>query len=290
MSKPPAFQWYPKQYMGDDKVLAQEWDARGMHFWLLNISWQQEPRGSLPDDMATIRRWLGSPPDDVWDRVQPQIFAAWKLRDGRWFNSGMAETAERQKVYSESRSKSARARWNKNECETDAKSIRKPCECIEDEEIYIEKNLISSIPLHKKENPTLAIPIYENYPRHEGRAAALKSITKQIYKLAAKRKVEYTDRNGQSQIEQFENEIQAAAFLQESALEFARAPAGLKGDFVPHPATWFNQERFSDDRREWYRNGSNGKQSERAARQRAVIDALVDGSDDPFESPVSRHQ
>lgn len=92
-----TFPWSPKQYLGDDDVLAMEWDARGMHHWLLNISWQQEPPGSLPNDMSQIRRWLGSPSDDVWRRVRPQIFAAWTLQGDRWFNKGMIKTAQRQR-------------------------------------------------------------------------------------------------------------------------------------------------------------------------------------------------
>jgi hypothetical protein len=103
--KAPAFQWYPKQYLGDDKVLAMDWDARGMHHWLLNISWQQEPPGSLPNDFDQIRRWLGSPSDDVWRRVRPQIFCSWSLRDGRWFNSGMVRAWERQQTYKQNGSK-----------------------------------------------------------------------------------------------------------------------------------------------------------------------------------------
>lgn len=99
MPRPPSIQWYYKQYLGDNDVLAMEWDASGMHAWLLNLSIQEIPPGSLPNDMTVIRRWLRNPSDDVWRRVQPQIFAAWKLRDGRWFNSGMEQTFERRENY-----------------------------------------------------------------------------------------------------------------------------------------------------------------------------------------------
>jgi uncharacterized protein YdaU (DUF1376 family) len=101
MARPPAIQWYYKQWLGDNKVLAMDWDATGMHHHLLMVSIQEEPPGSIPNDMATIRRWLRNPPDSVWRRVHPQIFAAWSLRDGRWFNSGMVETMERQNRYKE---------------------------------------------------------------------------------------------------------------------------------------------------------------------------------------------
>jgi hypothetical protein len=108
--KAPAFQWYPKQYLGDDKVLAMEWDARGMHVHLLNLSWQQEPVGSIPDDIGTLRRWLGLPSgsadaDRVWARVWPQIMPAWALKDGRRFNAGMIKTWERQQTYKQNGSK-----------------------------------------------------------------------------------------------------------------------------------------------------------------------------------------
>jgi len=108
--KSPAVQWYPKQYLGDDKVLAMDWDARGMHHWLLNLSWQQEPVGSIPDDICLVRRWLGLPSgsadaDRVWARVWPQIKAAWALKDGRWFNAGMVRAWERQQTYKQNGSK-----------------------------------------------------------------------------------------------------------------------------------------------------------------------------------------
>lgn len=108
--KSPSFQWYPKQYLGDDKVLAMDWDAKGMHHWLLNLSWQQEPVGSIPDDICLVRRWLGLPSgsadaDRVWARVWPQIKAAWALKNGRWFNAGMVRAWERQQTYKQNGSK-----------------------------------------------------------------------------------------------------------------------------------------------------------------------------------------
>lgn len=81
-----------------------DWDARAMHFHLLMVSIQEEPPGSIPDDMDAIRRWLGLPSgsvdaDQTWRRVRPQIFAAWSLRETRWFNSGMMATLERSENY-----------------------------------------------------------------------------------------------------------------------------------------------------------------------------------------------
>ena len=43
----------------------------------------------------------------------------------------------------------------------------------------------------------------------------------------------------------------AVGFLLERTLLFAGSAAGNKGTFTPHPATWFNQERYLDDEQEW---------------------------------------
>src|ERR1051326_3893541 len=130
--KSPAFQWYVKQLLGDDKVLAMDWDAVGMHVWLLNMSWQQEPKGSIPDDVGVIRRWLRLPSgfadaDRVWARVWPQINAAWALKDGRWFNAGMVRAAKRQQIYKQNGSKNR------------AKCRGKPKQLAEDEEIDLKE-------------------------------------------------------------------------------------------------------------------------------------------------------
>jgi DnaA N-terminal domain len=77
MEKAPSYPRYPKQILGDDKVLAMDWDAYGMHEWLMSLSWQQEPRGTLPADSNLLRRWLRNPSDEVWRRAYPQLLTVW---------------------------------------------------------------------------------------------------------------------------------------------------------------------------------------------------------------------
>lgn len=79
---------------------------------------------------------------------------------------------------------------------------------------------------------TDAESIYAAYPKKVGRPAALKAIQKAIEKIGA-------------------------PVLLEKTKAFAAARAG-NIEFVPHPATWFNQERFNDDPSTW-RPSDNGK-------------------------------
>lgn len=73
--------------------------------------------------------------------------------------------------------------------------------------------------------------IYSAYPRKQGRGAALKAIA-----AAAKKK--------------------PADYLLERTKAYAEAVAkwpSADREFIPHPATWFNQERYEDDPSTWER-------------------------------------
>jgi hypothetical protein len=89
--------------------------------------------------------------------------------------------------------------------------------------------------------------IYEAYPRKVAPDAAKRAIK------AALKKVGF-------------DELLAAV------TEFAASPKG-QGEFCPHPATWFNEGRWADDRKEWKRAGSNGKKP--AAGRSDVIDEYL---------------
>lgn len=161
--KGPSIQWYYKQWLGDQKVLGMDWDANGMHFWLINLSVQEDPAGTIPNDMALIRRWLRLSPgiagqcqrtndpacrcsDCIWRRVQPQIFNAWSLQNGRWYQKGVQEAVERQRAFSEGRSLAAKSRWkNKGDpLEGDAYALH----------MEYEKDALQSSSSYKKQKQT----------------------------------------------------------------------------------------------------------------------------------------
>lgn len=89
--------------------------------------------------------------------------------------------------------------------------------------------------------------IYAAYPRKVGRAAALQSIKKAMEK------------------------VRDPAKLYSAVLDYASAVktwapttrfTANGTDTVPHPTTWFNQERWTDDRSEWQRGGQKANPSQ----------------------------
>jgi hypothetical protein len=113
--KPPAFQFYPKQWLGDDQVMLMDWDARGMHMHLICISWQQDQPGTIPNDEALIRRWLKDPSQKVWKRVWPQIQPAWRKwgKGGDFlYSRGVLREYKKFKEFSRRQRANARQLWN----------------------------------------------------------------------------------------------------------------------------------------------------------------------------------
>jgi len=95
--------------------------------------------------------------------------------------------------------------------------------------------------------------IYEAYPRKIAKATALKAINKAITNLA---------KQNDCSSENAEN------LIYEAVVKFAGSPAGQKGEYTPHCATWMNAGRYLDDPSEWHnlnaangnRNGNKGKE------------------------------
>ena len=76
--------------------------------------------------------------------------------------------------------------------------------------------------------------IYAAYPKRVGRPAALRAIRRALVK-------------------------HAFDYLLERTRLYAKT-CNAPSEFIPHPATWFNQERFNDDPTTWRRTvGANGK-------------------------------
>ncbi len=112
--KAPAFQFYVKQWLGDDKVLQMDWDARAMHMHLMCIAWQQDDPCSIPNDEKKLRKWLGNPDDETWARVWPEIQQAWTPVGDRLVQKGLLRQLKKQKKYSARGKENVQKRYKEN--------------------------------------------------------------------------------------------------------------------------------------------------------------------------------
>jgi hypothetical protein len=81
--------------------------------------------------------------------------------------------------------------------------------------------------------------IYQLYPKRVGKADAIKAIVKALSRVDAE-------------------------VLREAVTAYSAARAGQDAQFTPNPATWFNQDRWTDDRSTWngtVRSGGQGGSS-----------------------------
>src|SRR2546430_8055680 len=129
--RPPAFQFYPRQFVGDDQIMAMDLEAIGAHILLMCAAAASPERYRIDADEYAIRMRLRNPVDADWERIKKQLLSGpWKESpDGKWWvQDGLRRTFEKQKDFSESQRGNANARWHpKNaetvpsSCETDAK-------------------------------------------------------------------------------------------------------------------------------------------------------------------------
>lgn len=93
---------------------------------------------------------------------------------------------------------------------------RKLSKCLPNAKQTDSKHVANRVDKSRIEN------IYDLYPKKVGRGAALKSIEKALRKIAS-------------------------AELEVAVIKYAESVRGKDKQFIPNPATWFNQERWMDE-------------------------------------------
>lgn len=70
--KAPAFQFYPRDYLSDARVLAMSYEERGVYMHLLCVCWNEH--GELPADVGALARivgWQRARFDKAWRAIEP---------------------------------------------------------------------------------------------------------------------------------------------------------------------------------------------------------------------------
>lgn len=112
-------------------------------------------------------------------------------------------------------------------------------------------SLASISPPGKATLDNLAADIYSVYPRRVARGAGLKAIAKAISTVAKRGATNlHPDSGGDT--------ARAAEWLKGRTSAYAESPQGKRTDknYIPYPASWFNDARYDDDPSEWNQAGN----------------------------------
>ena len=97
-NKPPAFQFYVKDWLSSSTVRSMSLAARGAYIDLLAFAWQSQPFATLPNDPAQLRRLVGA--DSVeWADIWPQISGCFEVEDGRLLNRRLQDEARKREEF-----------------------------------------------------------------------------------------------------------------------------------------------------------------------------------------------
>lgn len=209
--KLPSFQFYPGDWTKDPALRLASKSAKGFWMDVLCLMFECEERGVL---IAGDRPWSD---EEVAGAVEGDTNANLLLLH-ELLRLGIAKRDKRGAIFS--------ARMVRDEEARQSNALRQRkfrCSCRNG-----DSNASSNGRSNKKITPLsedeekLTLTLYEKFPKHVGRGAALKAIRR------AQEKVEFE-------------------VLLVAVEKFAASCRGKDPQFIPHPATWFNQERWLDE-------------------------------------------
>jgi hypothetical protein len=244
----PAFQFYPRQFAGDEHVTAMDLDVVGAHI-ILMCATAASPEGyRMPTDERAIRVRLRNPSEADWQRIKVQLLAgAWKVsEDGAWWEQhGLQRTFEKQRAFSEAQRERVSARYKDKTTEGLPKSY--PVATGELPETYSSSASSSSSAnqeaLSEVKAPSdvavdvdavtdeIVDTIRKLHPRGmEDKADAMKAIHKAILKEA----------------KAHGGKVKAARYLYQRTSTFATLTKGAKKKFIKSTQKWFNAGAYDN--------------------------------------------
>lgn len=131
MPKAPAFQFYPKEYLSDYKVLRMSWEAQGIYWNLLSHIWNDtKTQYSIKNDPESIRaifKLSKKTFEKVFKQIQWPDDPILKEEHGMLISERLKEEKEKQEVTSIKRQEAANKRWGKKESKSNASALHKEC-------------------------------------------------------------------------------------------------------------------------------------------------------------------
>jgi hypothetical protein len=272
MSKLPAFQFYPGDWRKDPNLSRCTKAEKGVWIDVLCLMFECEVRGvlstgGLPWGDHEIAAATGG------DTAENLSCISELLRKGVAHRNSDGAVYSRRMVRDEQVRKQTAERVNRHRgriVTTRVTHVKRPC--TEDEE-EIEVELKCTDVKEPKNQKTVIVEfdfegfsalIYADYPRKVGRDKALPAIEKAIRRIVRDLVL---------------SEHEAAEYLHKAVLEFAKSPAGNKGTYTPHCASWMNGGRWDDDREEWFRESRAATKQQGNNRAAATAFQRITGMD-----------
>lgn len=219
--KSPAFQFYAADFIADENVVVMSNEEVGCYIKLMCYCWRE---GSIPSDLTKMGRMCGVDGlamAQLWPAIQ-NCFSSATNETGRLVHPRLEEERKKQNEFRAERSEAgkhgAKSRWG-NKKHLKAKPSKNNGSATV---LPMAKDGSSSSSSSSNNTPAeLAGEIYEQYPRKIARAAGIKAIIKAL------------------------NRVDSVT-LREKTIAYAKSVKGKDPQYIPHPATWFNEERYSD--------------------------------------------
>lgn len=124
MNKSPAFQFYPKDFLMDDKVAVMNLEQIGAYMKLLCYCWNNN---GLPGDEEELKEMCGNPQN--WDKVWKKVGKCFYRNSGKLYNKRLDKEKEKQKHWKEKSSKGGTAtqkkRWGEVPKETRGERLKR---------------------------------------------------------------------------------------------------------------------------------------------------------------------
>lgn len=223
MNKSPAFQFYPKDFLMDDKVAVMNLDQIGAYVLLLCYQWQND---GIPIAELELKQMCKNP--ENWDEIWGKVGRCFYENKGKLFNKRLQIEKKKQKEWKkmkkEAGKKGAEIRWSKPNRNNNINGTPNAEPLANDSPPFS-----SSIPSPKEDikiSSNIYPPKYEkfwkSYPRKKEKKAAFLS-----WKGLSKKD---------------QDEIINAAILYAFECEYKKTGK----QYIKHPKTFISKDRWKD--------------------------------------------